>query len=222
MTTAEDVRVLWVLTESLTKGFHNENLAKVVPFCLTEFVASVKSSMTSHDSGASSDLKPDAHPAKTSSYEGRESGTPDIGDTLFELQIRADKGDDESMKKLAWHYENGVGVKCDLNKAFDLYTQAFHGPSGNISEALTDDTWTRNEEMIETWLRLAEKGQAGSQNCVGLFQFVCKHNKEKAFEWFEKASKQGCDIAMYNVGWGFSKGEGVTQDFTKALEWFSK
>ena len=46
------------------------------------------------------------------------------------------------MKKLAWHYEDGKGVKRDLNRAFDLYTRVFHGPSGNVLEALADDTWT--------------------------------------------------------------------------------
>ena len=180
--------------------------------------------MTSHGENANSNTESYAYPVKTAGdcEECGNDAVQDIAERIRDLTTRAEDGDDESMKKLAWHYENGVGVKRDLNMAFDLYTRAFHGPSGIISEALADETWTRNEEMIETWLRLAEEGQAGSQNCVGLFHFVCQHDKEKGFEWFEKSSRQGCDIAMFNVGWCYSKGQGVTQDFTKAFELYLK
>ena len=177
--------------------------------------------MASHDEASSDTV--DSSSSENVVCEERDNGAvQDTAERVRDLTARAEKGDDESMKKLAWHHENGVGVKRDLNRAFDLYTSAFHGPSGIITEALDDDTWTHNEEMIEMWLRLAEKGQAGSLNCAGVFHFVCQKDKEKGFECFEKSSRLGCAIAMFNAGWCYSNGEGVTQDKSKAFEWYEK
>ena len=180
----------------------------------------VSEAMASHDEASSDTV--DSSSSENVVCEECGNGVQDIAERVRDLTARAEKGDEESMKKLAWHHENGVGVKRDLNKAFDLYTCAFHGPSGSITEALDDDTWTHNEEMIEMWLRLAGKGQAGSLNCAGVFHFVCQKDKEKGFECFEKSSRLGCVAAMNNVGWCYDKGEGVMQDETKAYKWYLK
>ena len=44
----------------------------------------------------------------------------------------------------------------------------------------------------------------------------------KAFEWMEKAAKQGYRIAQYNLGSYYECGEGVAQDYEEALKWYRK
>ena len=100
--------------------------------------------MASHDEAGSDTV--DSSSSKNVVCEECENGAAqDNAERVRDLTTRAEKGDEESMKKLAWHFENGVGVKRDLKRAFDLYTRAFHGPSGIITEALDDDTWTQNK-----------------------------------------------------------------------------
>jgi TPR repeat protein len=44
-----------------------------------------------------------------------------------------------------------------------------------------------------------------------------------AFAMFQKIAKEtGFAIAEYMVGWCFDKGEGVEQNWTKAVEWYTK
>ncbi|KAF9545336.1 hypothetical protein EC957_011090 [Mortierella hygrophila] len=41
-------------------------------------------------------------------------------------------------------------------------------------------------------------------------------------EWFLKAAKQGHAASQYRIGLLYKYGEGVPQDYIKALEWYTK
>lgn len=59
-------------------------------------------------------------------YEDGDGVDKDAVEAVHLLTIGADKGDDESMMRLAWYYENGVGVDVNLYKAYQLCSHAFH------------------------------------------------------------------------------------------------
>ncbi|MDD5267296.1 MAG: hypothetical protein PHO08_09235 [Methylococcales bacterium] len=47
-------------------------------------------------------------------------------------------------------------------------------------------------------------------------------NYQQAMQWYHKAADEGDAMAMNNIGVLYEMGQGVTQDFCTALEWFSK
>ena len=47
-------------------------------------------------------------------------------------------------------------------------------------------------------------------------------NYKKAFEWYEKAAKQGLAGAQYNLGVMYHQGRGVDVNYKKAIEWYEK
>lgn len=49
-----------------------------------------------------------------------------------------------------------------------------------------------------------------------------KQDYIKAFEWYEKAAKQGFAMAQFNIGDMYANGQGVKQDKKIAKEWFGK
>ncbi len=95
---------------------------------------------------------------------------------------------------------------------------------------------------FEKKLQLAEQGDAQAQFHVGLvytkginkyqkvlseislneFPYPVKHDDNLAFQWFEKAAKQGNTDAQYFLGVCYSKGCGVKQDYAQAVYWHKK
>ena len=59
---------------------------------------------------------------------------------------------------------------------------------------------------------------------------ICYEQKIKSFEsityrrnsieWFRLAAEQGDADAQYNLGWMYSEGEGVAQDYKEAVKWY--
>lgn len=49
-----------------------------------------------------------------------------------------------------------------------------------------------------------------------------KADYELAYQWFKKASNNGFAAAAYYLGWMYYYGEGVNQDVSEALNWFTK
>ena len=41
-------------------------------------------------------------------------------------------------------------------------------------------------------------------------------------EWYGKAAEQGNAKAQYNLGLRYENGQGVAQDYGKAVEWYTK
>ena len=62
-------------------------------------------------------------------YEDGDGVDKDAVKAICLLTMGADKANDESTMRLAWHFENGVGVDVNLDKAYQLCSHAFHVPS---------------------------------------------------------------------------------------------
>ncbi len=74
-----------------------------------------------------------------------------------------------------------------------------------------------------TFQRLAEQGDARSQNELGFMHLVGfdgKQNFKAAAKWFRRAAEQGLARAQFNLGELYETGRGVPQSNVKALKWF--
>ncbi|MDC0998333.1 tetratricopeptide repeat protein [Alphaproteobacteria bacterium] len=47
-------------------------------------------------------------------------------------------------------------------------------------------------------------------------------NFEEAVKWYRKSAEQGDASAQYALGWMYSNGKGVTQDYAEAVKWYRK
>jgi TPR repeat protein len=77
----------------------------------------------------------------------------------------------------------------------------------------------------DTWLPLAEAGDAVAQNSLGaLYDHglgVPEDNAEAA-RWYEMAAQQGMPLAMRNLGNQYATGHGVAYDINLAQQWYEK
>jgi TPR repeat protein len=74
-----------------------------------------------------------------------------------------------------------------------------------------------------TFQRLAEQGDARSQNELGfmhLVGFKGKQDFKAAAEWFRRAAEQGLARAQFNLGELYETGRGVPKSNVHALQWF--
>ncbi|MEQ1638504.1 MAG: caspase family protein [Methylococcales bacterium] len=78
---------------------------------------------------------------------------------------------------------------------------------------------------LQTWLPLAEGGDAEAQTYVG--EIYAKGqglppDYKAAAEWYRKAAAQGNSRAQINLGYLYEKGLGVGKDLGVAMEWYQK
>lgn len=73
-------------------------------------------------------------------------------------------------------------------------------------------------------LEKAKAGDSEAQTLVAAEYVLGNHavprNYKKAFEWFEKAAKQGNSDAQCQLGIFYYRGLGITKNFKKAFKWF--
>ncbi|ASK79105.1 hypothetical protein CF386_08525 [Paraphotobacterium marinum] len=70
------------------------------------------------------------------------------------------------------------------------------------------------EGQIDAQYELGEKYLFGSSEYP--------KNYSKAAFWFEKAAQQGDELAQFNLGWMYQKGQGVKQNNFKSYQWYLK
>jgi len=80
---------------------------------------------------------------------------------------------------------------------------------GNVVDAMTQLTAT------------AEKGYAPSQVWLATIMDQAQQD-EDAVKWFRKAADQGEAAGEYGLGLMYAKGEGIKQDYAKALEYVTR
>ncbi len=67
----------------------------------------------------------------------------------------------------------------------------------------------------------ADQGDPFAQSYVGWI-YLMEENYAEAFTWLEKAALQGDADAQSNLGYLYEYGYAVTQDYTKAMEWYQR
>ena len=112
--------------------------------------------------------------------------------SIEELISLAPKGDVAAQYNLGRAYENGFGVKKDLDEAANWYQRA------------------------------AEQGHSDAQNSLGMLLATARQDYAGAAQWFGQAAAQGNPDAQYNLGVLHRNGLGVKQDSETAVHWFQK
>lgn len=113
--------------------------------------------------------------------------------TYFEKA--AELGHAEAQYRLGTFYEEGIGVKHNMDLA------------------------------IQWWTKAAQQYHAKAQHNLGFcYQQGIGVVKDLsvAIEWFEKAADQGYADSQFNLGCNYIKGIGVAQNPNKAIEWYKK
>src|SRR5258707_12248008 len=80
---------------------------------------------------------------------------------------------------------------------------------------------SKDEVQAMKWYRLAaDQRRADAQYQLGHLYYK-QNNFAEAAKWFQLAADQGRADAQSNLGAMYAEGEGVPQDFVRALMWFS-
>ena len=112
----------------------------------------------------------------------------------------ASRGQPHAQWALAWKYRRGEGVKKNPEKEKELFLAAGR-----------------------TWLVEAEKGDAMTQQVVGMMYrdgLGFAHDDKEAAKWYLRAAGQGEAGAEISLAEMYEKGEGVAKDYKEAARWY--
>lgn len=154
------------------------------------------------------------------------------GETLSELQRRAESGDSDAQYDLAMRYWEGKeGAPKDDSKAFywakksaeqgDAYAQSWVGYFYENAYGTARDFG----EAAYWYRRSADQGNRFSQNNLGECYYYgrgVERSYEKAVSWYKKAADQEFPSACYNLGWCYEMGEGVASNRSLAISYYRK
>jgi hypothetical protein len=129
-----------------------------------------------------------------------------------------------SKRLLGWHYENGLGVAKDLEKAFYWYTLANEQGHIDAKYDLIRLEQLAIEKVAATELA-AEQGDIEAQFRLGSWYELgtgVTKDLEKAFHWFKKAAEQGDAFTQFLIGTWYIHGNGVTKNDNQGLYWIEK
>jgi TPR repeat protein len=127
-------------------------------------------------------------------------------------------------------YRNGIGVKKDLKKAFDIALEYANKGNEILMFELAGDYLNGvgcdpNLDLALEWYQKSfEAGYGDSAYYLGyLYQTnnAIKDN-EKVIEWYTKAAELNNGRACYNLGYIYHDGTIVKKDNQKALEYLNK
>lgn len=143
----------------------------------------------------------------------------------------AENGYSESKFKLGQIYENGTGVYRSYDKAckyFSMYASNSPSSMQRIAKMYeTGDNVTKNYEKALEWyykateLKCEDEEIVDSYIAIGRIYDSYYKNYVKACEWYQKAFTIDKNKAS-TIGSMYSEGDEITQDYSKALEWFIK
>jgi len=82
------------------------------------------------------------------------------------------------------------------------------------------------EKIYSVAQKLSGKGYVKAHYFLGICYFWgfggAEQNYKNAIDLYIKSAEQGFTRAQYNLGYCYDLGEGVSQDYNKAVEWYSK
>jgi TPR repeat protein len=150
------------------------------------------------------------------------TGSEDIWQSLFDKKMQeAEQGNSNAQFDVASMYQNGRGVKPDLNKAIEWYKKsAAHKNPKAISRL---KLLQENEERFKKVQAQADKGDAVSQYKLGKMYAEgtgVSTDYARATEAFKNAATQGHAKAEYKLGLHYYEGTGVKQSSETAYKWF--
>lgn len=128
------------------------------------------------------------------------------------LERLAAKGNPQAQDELAHRYATGFGPSC-------VTTQ--EGPGGRVLSRECDDVKEHvppnPKKAVALFRKAAESGLADAQFELGnLYGFgvdgVLPQDKKQEVYWLRKAATQGQPYALGNLGFMYSKGQGVPRD----------
>ena len=158
--------------------------------------------------------------------------------SLFPLSgIISQQGSDSILQdrnraiKYAYRNLNGVGIKLNYGRAYNIFKLFAENGDGEAYNALGMmykhglGVKQNDKKALALFLTAAEKGYAkGAYNAGLAFKYGhgVEQNPEKSTELIDLSAKMGFDKTDYAVGYSYYKGQGRTQDYQKAVECFKK
>lgn len=140
-------------------------------------------------------------------FFGKEENTEE-GLKYFQLAA-AQNGDaaGRAQVRLGWCYQNGVGVKKDLQKALEYYQLALGNGFMGVQDPIDDIKKHKTEPQAEVW----------ATHGYWCYEYL---NYERAVEYYRKAADQGNDRGQYELAKCYFYGNGVEQDYAKAVKYY--
>ena len=145
---------------------------------------------------------------------------------IKDLTAKVANGDPEAMERLAFYYENGLGVLENSDKAFELHAKAANAGSVAAMESL-GGIYGKREQHHESfrWYEKAAKG--GSM--FAMFRLGVSYQKgwgvapdpQKARQLLERSATGGVDMAQMYVGSLYYSGELFPKNEKMAYAWLS-
>ena len=138
---------------------------------------------------------------------------------------RAEQGDTQAQYELASMYENGHGVKKNIEDALKWYWKA--AENGHIGAQIDLGWFYQNGQFVEKDIKQAmvlyEKA-ANQGNPQAQFNLAVLYDEgvdvpqdnELAVKWYKLSAEQGYMPAKLNLGVCYWKGVGVKQNYEKA------
>jgi len=148
-----------------------------------------------------------------------------------EFEQCASMGNAECKRMLGLFYNNGLGVKKDMNKARQYYEESAKQNNVrsiyNLGVMYTNGTGVEKnlKKGYELFLKSANMGYGEAQFNIGAIHYNglgVKKDPATALKWFKKAADQNIPKALYVVGQGHEFGWGVSINLSKANEYYKK
>lgn len=140
------------------------------------------------------EVEDEFHNAQIQFYiSGRFIEEQDFENSLYYAKESSAQQNIEGINREGWHYLWGKGCEKDLERAYNLFTQA---ANQNLDRA------------IYNLGVMYEKGSYVAQSY------------EEAIKYYKKASEQNYSDAQNKIGWFYETGKGVSQDYEEAVKWY--
>ena len=140
----------------------------------------------------------------------------------FEWYSRAaENGDAQAQACIGKLYEVGKGVKQDYSKAFEWYVKSAEQGNDvaqfNLGGLYLTGMGTEQnyDKALQLFKVAVSKGNIQAQQALAVL-------KKAEAEQILKSAEQGNAEAQYLLGCLYESGEGIEQNYSKALEWYRK
>lgn len=146
-------------------------------------------------------------------------------DKIDKVIGRAEQGDAQAQYELASMYENGRGVKKNIDDALKWYWKA--AENGHVGAQIDLGWFYQNGQFVEKdikqaialYMKAANQGNPQAQSNLAVLYddgIDVPEDNELAVKWYKLAVEQGYTPAKLNLGVSYWKGEGVEQNYEKA------